>query len=295
MDARFWSAMALQSDSEQAPFEPWRAWLDPNGNQLPFRSDKELEEFLLTAEVIENNPIGKGVTNPHKLLLAKDGVRAHAVFKDVDILREGATRAYGKAYMNFRDYHLYEVAAYKVDRLLGLQRVPVAVPRTIKHTKGTVQMWIEQTIMDVDRRDRNLSPPDPLRWRQQRQMMEVFDNLVGNFDSNLGNLLIDRSWTLWFIDHTRSFVRSTKPLYPEKIIFCERGLWEAMQGLDEETVKRELETVLSPYEIETMMSRRDDLVTYIQGLIDKRGEVNVIYDLLPPDEPIDSWPAKPED
>ena len=124
--------------------------------------------------------------------------------------------------------------------------------------------------------------------------MEVFDNLIGNFDSNLGNLLIDRSWTLWFIDHTRSFVRATKPLYPERIVFCESELWEAMKTLDEEMATRELEPYLSPYEVQTMMERRDELVTYIQGMIDDRGEENVIYELLPPGEPIDSWPEPPE-
>ena len=33
----------------------------------------------------------------------------------------------------------------------------------------------------------------------------MFDNLICNVDPNLGNWLVDPSWNLILIDHTRSF------------------------------------------------------------------------------------------
>jgi len=36
-------------------------------------------------------------------------------------------------------------------------------------------------------------------------VVRLFDQLIYNTDRNLGNLLIDKSWRLWMIDHTRAF------------------------------------------------------------------------------------------
>jgi hypothetical protein len=265
-------------------------WLDPDGSPLPFHSHEEVESFLRTARVVSNKRIGTGITDPRKVLLEKDGVRAHAVLKDIDELRRGVERSHHKTYLNFRDYHLYECAAYRIDRLLGLNRVPPAVPRRIGATSSTLQLWMEQTIMEKERRDRNLSAPDPVRWLQQRQMMELFDNLIGNNDSNLGNLLIDRQWNLWFIDHTRCFITSKKPLYPERIIHVERSMWAALLSLETEVVEAELRPYLSTKEIQALLARRSELISYVQGLFDRYGEELVLFDLRPVrDEPYD-WP-----
>ena len=35
--------------------------------------------------------------------------------------------------------------------------------------------------------------------------MRVFDELIANTDRNQGNMLIDKQWKLWLIDHTRGF------------------------------------------------------------------------------------------
>ena len=58
-------------------------WTDADGKPLPFRSDEELLEFLRAAEVKSEERLSSGVTFPTKLLLEKDGVRAHAIFRDV--------------------------------------------------------------------------------------------------------------------------------------------------------------------------------------------------------------------
>jgi hypothetical protein len=276
----------VQVENAQAP----QPWLDPDGKRLPFRFHAEVESFLSNARVVSSKRIGTGITDPRKLLLEKDGIRLHAIFKDIDRLRRGVERSHRKTYLNFRDYHLFECAAYQIDRLLGLNRVPPAVPRRIGATSGTLQLWMEQTIMEKERRDRNLSAPDPVRWLQQRQMMELFDNLLGNNDSNLGNLLIDRQWNLWFIDHTRCFVTANKPLYPERIIYVERSMWQALLSLDPKVLEAKLDPYLSAREIEALLARRSELIGYIQGLFAKYGEKLVLFDLRPESgEPYD-WP-----
>ena len=62
--------------------EPF-SWLGPDGEILPFTSPDEMEAFLETAMVIEIKRIDMGVTHPMKLLLEKDGVRLHAIFRNL--------------------------------------------------------------------------------------------------------------------------------------------------------------------------------------------------------------------
>jgi hypothetical protein len=264
-------------------------WLDPDGRPLPFATHEELENFLKTAEVVSSEDIGTGVTLPKKLLLEKGGVRAHAIFKDVDERTPGVSRVKGLTVTNWHDYHLYDCAAYQLDRMLGMNHVPPSVPRNVGNRDGTVTLWIEHTIMDVDRRERGLEPPSTVRWHQQQKMMYVFDALVGNADSNLSNVLIDRTWKLWFIDHTRSFVTSKKLFAPKSLVHCERGLWSAVNELDKAGVKERLGPYLDGKQIDAVMGRRDEVVKIIQQEINARGEEAVLYDLQPPGDECGDW------
>ena len=262
-------------------------WLDADGYPLPFQSDAEIEEYLRSATVVSTTKIGTGITQPRKLLLAGNSIRIHAVFKDVDETRKDVrekTAGRSKIYREWRDWHLYDVAAYHVDRLLGLDRVPPAVRRKLKRRDGSIKIWLEGTVMDTYRRDQAIDPPSLARWNQQRQIMHIFDNLVANRDSNLGNTLIDGNWRLWFIDCGRCFGESNDLLYPEAITHCERGLWQAMQNLDETETRRRLGPYLNRYEIDALLTRRDKVVAHLQGLIDRWGEAHVLFDLLPATE-----------
>lgn len=264
-------------------------WLGPDGQPLPFATHEEVEEFLRTAEVVSIEDVGTGVTLPRKLLLEKGGVRAHAIFKDVDERTPGVSRVKGLTLTNWHDYHLYDCAAYQLDRILEMNHVPPSVPRTVNNRDGTATLWIEHTIMDVDRRERGLEPPSTIRWHQQQKMMFVFDALVGNADANLSNVLIDRTWKLWFIDHTRSFVTSKKLFAPKSLVHCERGLWRAINELDKGDVKERLGPFLDGKEIEAVMARRDEIVKIIQQEIKDRGEASVLYDLQPPGDEVGDW------
>jgi hypothetical protein len=262
-------------------------WMDADGHPLPFQSDQEIEEFLETSTVVTMKKIPVGVTSPRKVLLAGEGVRVNAAFKIVDEKKKDVverTAGQRHSYREWRDWHLYDAAAYHVDRLLDLDRVPPAIPRRIKRSEGTLKIWLEDTITDTARRDREIKPPDIVRWNQQRQIMHIFDNLVANRDSNLGNTLIDRNWRLWFIDCGRCFGTSKELLYPDAITHCERDLWRALNALDEEQLNARLGSFLTKFEIDAMLARRDKLVEHIQGLIEEWGEVHVFFDLPPPGE-----------
>ena len=252
-------------------------WLGPEGEPLPFTSDEEVEEFLRTARVVRVRGIAQGITLPQKVLLEKNGFRMHAIFQDVNEEKSVVTFATGRTELNFRDSYLFEIAAYQLSRLLGLDNVPPAVPRRIHGKKGSLRVWVENAMTDRIRQKRKITPPDIRRWNKQIYVMRTFDELIYNTDRNMGNLLIDANWKLWMIDHTRAFRRFSDLNNPEALVKCERNLWEKLRTLDDVTVKHRLKKFLRPTEIKALLKRRDKLVEHIQHLIQERGEERVLY------------------
>jgi len=264
-------------------------YLDAEGQPLPIQTDDEIEAWLSRAEIIDVQPVPSGVTMPRKLLLKGDSFEAYAVFKDVEIFRRKVTEIInGHNYfsLDWRDSYQFDIAAYKLDRLLGMGRVPPVVPRDIDRDSGGISIWLGKTINEFERsRQWKVDPPDRQRWNQQRLIMQVFDNLVANRDSNLGNQLIDLNWRLWFIDCSRCFGTTKTMYYPlEKISRCERGLWQGLKSLNEDEIRKTLSPHLDRAGIKALLARREKMVQHFQKLIDEKGEAAVLYDVDPPSE-----------
>lgn len=264
-------------------------YLDVYGNPLPFQSDAEIEAFLADAEIVDSSLIGEGITIPRKVVLQGDGFRAHAIFKDVDVERHKVKeRVNGRTHfsLDWFDSHRFDAAAYRLDRLLGMDRVPPSIYRQVGAETGTIRIWLEQTVNEHKRsRKLEIEPPDYRRWHQQYLLMRLFDNLVANRDSNLGNLLIDPNWRMWFIDCTRCFGKTSTLFYPiKKFEHCERGFWEGITNLDEATANQVLGPYLDKGEIKSLLSRRNAMVKHFKKLIAERGEARVLYDIPPPSD-----------
>ena len=237
-------------------------WLDPDGKPLPFQSYVEVEEFLRTADIVSRERIDEGLNRFQKVLLEKDGIRMHAIF---------------------RDDAIFECAAYELAKLLGLDTVPPVVERKIQRTEGTLQAWVENVNTERVLRATTGVPPsggiNRWRWIMLRQNIYIFDNLIYNEDRNIGNILIEPDWKLWMIDHTRAFRRWKELMNPEQVQFAERSLWEKLQTLDETEVRVKLKNFLNPAEMNGLIERKGLLVDHIQKLIDERGEKDVLFTL----------------
>ncbi len=256
-------------------------WLDVDGRPLPFQDHDSIREALRSATIVGQESIDRGVGGSVKLVLEHEETRFHAVFRVIDRTEKGAASS-TRGRVTFRDSYLFEVAAYEVDQMLGIDRVPPAVRRTVDGRAGSVQIWIEATTPEVVlRREGRLEPPDIRNWRRQKQVMWVFDALVANTDRNRGNVLIDRDWRLWFIDHTRAFDESTRLLRVERITACDRQLWMALGMIDEAAIRQRLEPYLTGKQISRWLRRRVKLVNHLQKQIDKHGEDAVLFDLNP--------------
>jgi hypothetical protein len=276
---------AVYPDRRQVLVERRGCWtyqlLDPEGKPLPFKSDREVLEFLATAREVSREDVETGITNPKRLLLEKDGVRAHAVLRLVNQTRRKTLRKKQSLTLDTCDRYVYEVAAFEVSRMLGFNRVPPVVNRTMGR-KGSLQIWLQDTLTEEQRRQRQLTSPQPVRWRQQWQIMSLFDNLLANRDRNQGNVLIDRSWSIWYIDHTRAFLCSREPPSLERINHCERRVWQALRSVTDQEIRERLSRYLSPFEIDTFLIRRERVVKHLEQLIAELGELAVLFDLPAP-------------
>lgn len=273
------SAPGVSEASRDNRFEGY-LFQDADGQPLPFQTDHGIEKFLADASLVSMTKIPVGVSDPRKLLLAGEGLRVNAVYKDIDD-QQTKVRDQKKFYLQWRDWFGYDIAAYRLDRLLHLNRVPPVIERAVKRRPGSVQIWLQGVITETMRRDEGYDPPNVGRYNQQKDIMHVFDNLVANRDSNLGNTLIDGNWRLWFIDCSRCFGASSDLLFPEAITHCERGLFESLKALDRADVDELLSDYLTGAEIKALIVRRDKIVDHIQNLIDEWGEIHILFDTLP--------------
>jgi len=266
-------------------------WLDINGDPLPFQDHATIMEMMRSAGVVSREKVGRGVAGVEKLVLESGDVQYHAAFRSVDLTaRKTAPRGIEKPTKKYRDAAIFESAAYELSEVLGIGRVPPVVERSIDGQNGTVQIWMEGIRPEVVLiQTGQLRPPDAVRWMQQKQIMWLFDNLIANSDRNQGNLLIDRSWNIWFIDHTRAFKRSSKLIYLDKLTGCERNLWNSLRAIDDETLRQRLRPFLESQEISRLLTRRRTLIRYIQSMIKKKGEGQVLFDLRPPGSTLANW------
>jgi hypothetical protein len=272
-------------DTSGARYEGY-LFLDADGHPLPFQSDEGIESYLGSSTVVSVTKIPVGITRPTKVLLGGEALRLHAVFKNIDEelrnVRDPTTSGRGKLYLIWRDSYVFDVAAYRVDRLLGLDRMAPVIVRKLRGDTGSLQIWIEGTITEKERRQGGFEPPEIARFNQQLGTLRIFDNLVANRDANLGNILIDGNWRLWFIDCSRCFGTSDDLLYPDRITHCERRMWKALNELELDTARQALDPYLGKGEIEALLKRRDKIVALLQKRIDEWGEDLVLFDQRPP-------------
>jgi hypothetical protein len=238
---------------------------------------EDLEHFLKVAEGIEFKEIGQGVTNPLKVTLELDGVRRYAVFKSIDVFEPGAHAVGQRWEFGFQDSYKTEVAAYQIDRLLGLGMVPATVERLIDGKRGSLQLWVDVLMSEADRMSDKVSPPDALGWSCMTTDYALFDSLIDNADRHLNNLLITTDWEIALIDHSRSFRWSGELRNPEKLMRFSTSRLEAITSLDADQISESVGKYLSAVQIKGLLKRRDLILELSREQVIARGELVVLY------------------
>lgn len=237
------------------------------------------EKFLREAKIVGAENVGEGITRPKKLRLKKDEVEAFGLWK------RPAAAGSGRY-----DKWEHEIAAYRLDRILGLGMVPPAVERSYHGYAGSLQLWMDLPYSELRRTRENIVPPAASEEARDkaRSLQRAIDSLIANADRSLQNIRYTADWRLILIDHSQSF-RDLPPytgrlLYPvgdesgiPGITRLPRRFVERIRVLTRSGIRAAVEDYLTSSEIDEILVRRDLLVRGIEALIKARGEDRVLY------------------
>jgi hypothetical protein len=243
----------------QAPAE------EPVSAKIWIGRAQEFEEFLVNTEIERIEDIPVGVTKPQRGYFPAGGLLESMSFKAIKPGR----------YKGFWESYKAEIAAYELDKLLGLQMIPPTVEKRVKGDLGAAVMWVKPVKSFKELGGPPTPPPAEMaRWNKQVVKAKMFDCLIYNKDPNLGNWLVDPAWNLIVIDHTRSFTNDKK--FAHELSRVDGELWARMKTLTEEQLTQALGTWLDKGAIKGILARRDMMQAEIDKLVAAKGEAAVI-------------------
>lgn len=242
----------------------------------------QIRDFLKNAKVIRTRTTTKGVTAPKRLTLSNGAITHDAVFQAIDdrqmVANLGGGARQATTELNFVDSYKYNVAAYEIAKLLGLDHMmPVYVERRWNGQVGSIS-WFVPTLMDESERiKKKIEPPNPADWNQQMYRMRVFSSLLRDTDRNLTNVLITHQWKVMMIDFSRAFRLQPELMHDKDLAKIDRQLLERLQAITREEVAKATGDYLMKRELDAVMVRRDMLVAHFKKLIAELGEAKVVY------------------
>ncbi len=228
-------------------------------------ADLAMEDFLENARIVRIEDVGEGITEPKRLTLERDGKTHRAIFKSIDVATGGISRA-DRVERGFSDRYAYEVAAYRLDRLAGINLVPVTIVRAVEGEVGSVQLWIEDvTTLRTAIQDPNAKVRSTDLLVERLGLMFVLDALIYNVDRNFGNVLVDLERDVFYpIDHSRSFRLSPRPPKSNRAAVEELQLPEhvdqRLREIDLEVLRELVGDLLEDNQVRAVIKRRDRLV-----------------------------------
>jgi hypothetical protein len=225
--------------------------------------EADIEHLLKEGKVSKMEDVPIGVTKPQRATL--EGAPVRFAWKPL-------TPGYSKGFM---ESYKAEIAAYKLDRMLGLNMVPPIVERNMNGKNGAAVLWVENTRgWSVEKPPQG---PEP-SWSLQLVRMKMFDQLIANIDRNQGNLIYDHDWHLFLIDHSRAFTGKKDLKGMAELGRIDRKLWEKMAALTLADLDRGLDKWVGNGEKKALLQRRDLMAKNIAAMVAKRGEKSVFYD-----------------
>ncbi len=247
--------------------------------ELAARSD--WESFLREAEIVDRVQMEReeGVTRPWKLTLRRGEVVRYALWKDASGIRGG-----------FWEGWKYEIAAYLLDKRLGVGMVPPTVEKALDGRPGSCQLWIEGAALygDMLAARQGLESFRSEGWKKAGYVAQLFDDIVGNEDRHTRNVLVTADFRAILIDHSRTF--RTMKSFVEGVPFSDknvppanllrklpRGLVQSVRDLSEGALREAVGDLLSEEEIRAVLSRREILLLEIGKVVERFGEADVLY------------------
>jgi len=162
-----------------------------------------------------------------------------------------------------------DLAAYRLDLLLGLDMVPVTVARELGGRQGSLQFIPGSMIDDEVRAVKRSGGAAWCPLADQWQAMYIFDSLIYNQGRERNNMLysID-NWQLILADHKHAFTTNRGlPTYVANMqaqtgnqLLPGSGWKKALAALTDDYLAEHLGDVLDKRRIKALAKRRDDLL-----------------------------------
>ncbi len=242
------------------------------------------EEFLKSAPIVRSEAIGEGVTKPYAVYLQRGDVEQKACWKNPSGIQEG-----------FLEGWQYEIAAYRLDKLIGLNMIPPTVERKLEGRRGALSYWATTEYSLLKKEEMKIDFPEEALPRTERMkyLSRAWDCLVGNEDRTQQNVLYTKDWRTILIDHSRSFRSSGE--FTKRLMYGKNGIKRSADGrpfifrrlprsfvekvktLDFASLKGAVEGYLTDKEIEAVLQRKTLLLEEIDGMVRESGEDKVLY------------------
>jgi hypothetical protein len=224
----------------------------------PERADlAACEQVLRRGRVVARREVGQGVSGAILMRLRHGDAEVPAVFKSVEARVPGYSFN-GEQVATYRDTWKHEVAAYELDRLLGLRLVPPTVERKVDGKRGSMQAWAERPL---SRFGQGPPPEDPARAEAYLHAQRLLDYLTFNTDRHVRNVLLGAEWRPVAIDNSiafHPFVRPYRPLHR-----FPRGPAAALERLDPRALRERLGRYLEKDEIRGLVARRARVLEFV--------------------------------
>jgi hypothetical protein len=245
------NALVIEGDALSVVNEDGRNDLSPIdhplrvGHESLAISDAEMADILANGTIADPN--GGGAT--WKIVTVTKG--------------EHTVSAYFRELQGAEEGDIPELAAYRLDRLLGLDMIPATVRRVIGDRKGIMQFIPEDAITELHRVASGRGKEMYCSREKQIAVMHVFDALINNQGRTpLSMLYSPDDWLLILIGHDTSFSTEVeRPEYLRDIELTVGDQWRAaLAKLDDDTLSTALGGVLDDARLAALARRRDALI-----------------------------------
>jgi hypothetical protein len=242
------------------------------------------EEYLRTAEIVRFEELKEGVTKPFKLYLKKGEVEGQAAWKNPSGVQLGYLEGWQ-----------YEIAAYRLDKLLGLNMIPPAVEREFQGKPGALVLWADNKYSLLKVVEDKIPVPldakeriDKMKW-----LTRAWDSLIANEDRTQQNVLYTEDWRTIIFDHSRAFRSGAE--FTRRLMFGRKGIkisdqgtpflfqrlprWfvDGIKALTFQRIRGAVGETLTDREIKAVLARRELLLEEIKQTIKEKGEAAVLY------------------
>lgn len=224
------------------------------GEKVQADVEKYLKEAKVLAVEKEKDP---GRTAIWRITLDDGQAQRQAVFKHANRTRPTL----------LPDSYKYELAAYELGKLLGINFIPPLVEREIEGIHGSLQLFLEDILKESNRRRKKIEPPDPQGFQDALDEIKVFENLVHDECQDAEDIFIhETDWKIWRIDFSEAFPPEPNLIPGCTISRCSKKLHQSLQNITDDQVIEKLGGYLNEEEIEALLQRKRLILKLLEDI-----------------------------